>query len=293
MRNLGDLSIVPVWLNPHHTVMAAKLLMSGFNVRAIGIMEGRLLLGVVTKDQLAGVPDEAPLESIMQVPPIMLDKSVTMHKAAEKLAEAGSELAAIFENDTFAGLITAGMLLRHLLRPWDARTGLGSGERLREWGVDMLKDGREISILFLDLNDFKKYNKEHGHPFGDKVLRRVANFLKDCTDPKRDLLVRYGGDEFAVGTLRTREEAEELGRVILERAEAELFDEAQRPITFCIGVSGGRRSILRDGLHPDATYDDLVTAASKAALAAKEELKARRRFQSPPEPYEVDLEGRR
>lgn len=284
---------MPIWLNPHHTVMAARLLMTGFNVKAIGVMEGRLLLGVVTKDQLAGAPEDAPLESLMQTPPIRLDKSETMHKAAEKLSEAGSELGAIFDNDTFAGLITAGMLLRHLLRPWDARTGLGSGERLREWGVDMLKEGREISILFLDLNDFKKYNKEHGHPFGDKVLRRVANFLKECIDPKRDLLVRYGGDEFAVGTLRTREEAEELGRVILERAEAELFDEAQRAITFCIGVSGGRRSILRDGLHPDATYDDLVTAASKAALAAKEELKARRRFQNPPEPYEVDLEGRR
>lgn len=57
--------------------------------------------------------------------------------------------------------------------------------------------GRGVCILMLDLDNFKNYNDEHGHPGGDLLLKEAAASWTACTRAG-DLLVRYGGEEFAV-----------------------------------------------------------------------------------------------
>jgi diguanylate cyclase (GGDEF)-like protein len=54
-----------------------------------------------------------------------------------------------------------------------------------------------LAIVMLDLNGFKAFNDEHGHPAGDNVLRAVA---RDWSEAVRatDMLARFGGDEFAI-----------------------------------------------------------------------------------------------
>lgn len=53
------------------------------------------------------------------------------------------------------------------------------------------------SLLFIDLNDFKKINDAHGHAAGDNILREVGNRMKSSVRHS-DLVSRYGGDEFVV-----------------------------------------------------------------------------------------------
>ena len=55
----------------------------------------------------------------------------------------------------------------------------------------------DFSILFIDINYFKKINDQFGHNKGDSILKTVATVLKD-TCRKTDIIVRYGGDEFIV-----------------------------------------------------------------------------------------------
>lgn len=57
------------------------------------------------------------------------------------------------------------------------------------------RDGSELSVLILDIDDFKKVNDQYGHPFGDQVLVEVAKLLKESTRDS-DVLCRWGGEEF-------------------------------------------------------------------------------------------------
>lgn len=66
---------------------------------------------------------------------------------------------------------------------------------------EMMRIGITFGLLFLDIDDFKKFNDTYGHHLGDKVLKTVANTLQAAQRPY-DLMGRWGGEEF-VGIVRS------------------------------------------------------------------------------------------
>jgi diguanylate cyclase (GGDEF)-like protein len=71
-------------------------------------------------------------------------------------------------------------------------------ERLRGEVTRAQRYGLPLSLLMLDLDDFKHYNDTYGHPAGDDVLRRVAQIMSTQLRNGVDIAARYGGEEFAV-----------------------------------------------------------------------------------------------
>jgi diguanylate cyclase len=57
------------------------------------------------------------------------------------------------------------------------------------------RDNKQIVIIMLDVDHFKKVNDQYGHPAGDEVLKALAELLKKDAR-KSDLICRYGGEEF-------------------------------------------------------------------------------------------------
>jgi diguanylate cyclase (GGDEF)-like protein/putative nucleotidyltransferase with HDIG domain len=100
---------------------------------------------------------------------------------------------------------------------------------------------RSLSIIMMDLDNFKLFNDVHGHPVGDQVLKQVARVLKaECR--KFDIVGRYGGDEFiAVLPDTDRETAVEVARHLHERTTQEGFlppeDNRTIPVTLSFGVA--------------------------------------------------------
>lgn len=88
----------------------------------------------------------------------------------------------------------------------DMLTGLANrkafDELLNKATRDSDSSGLELSMIFCDLDYFKKINDKHGHLVGDQVLKVVATCLKNAVKG-RDLVARYGGEEFAIVLLNT------------------------------------------------------------------------------------------
>ena len=75
----------------------------------------------------------------------------------------------------------------------------------------------QVSILVLDLDDFKDINDTYGHHEGDRALREVARVLRDGIRPY-DICVRYAGDEFIVVLVDCGPEEAEAKRLELQQA---------------------------------------------------------------------------
>lgn len=247
----------------------AGYVLSGHKAKVCGVIDCDRLVGVITTEDIAKAGPDAIVRNIMGDPPVMVDGMDSVRQVAERFADEGLEYAAVVDLDHYVGMLTPAMLLRELGKSYDPMTGLSWSDQLRAWGIANFENGEEVTILFIDLNSFGHYNKVHGHIVGDQVLTGVANYLRTFIDPEQDILVRYGGDEFAIGTKRTRPEADQLAQRLQAGATDLRVGEGIAPVTFSIGIFGGRRQKERLSVHYAATIDNLINMASKACLAQK------------------------
>ncbi|MDR7054209.1 diguanylate cyclase (GGDEF)-like protein/PAS domain S-box-containing protein [Pseudomonas koreensis] len=115
----------------------------------------------------------------------------------------------IFDKDSVVGYrgtasditdeVAAHAQIQHLSMH-DALTGLPNRNKLARYldEVLLLKEhAPPLSLLMIDLDNFKPINDSLGHPAGDAVLQEVATRLRECTR-EHDLVARLGGDEFVV-----------------------------------------------------------------------------------------------
>ena len=106
---------------------------------------------------------------------------------------------------TLAGALVAYSLSAHQrirsMALHDTLTGLANRYQFNLRGQDMFalakRSRRHLSLLNIDIDDFKSVNDTYGHAAGDSVLIQVANALRACFR-ETDLLARLGGDEFVV-----------------------------------------------------------------------------------------------
>jgi diguanylate cyclase (GGDEF)-like protein len=127
--------------------------------------------------------------------------------------------------------------------------------------------GQPLSLIFLDLDEFKHFNDVYGHSRGDEVLRQAAQTLDETFRRGGDLVARYGGEEFAiilpgVDGRRAVLYAERLRRRIWR---LNIPSSASR-VADRLTISGGVATLLPGS---DATADDLLRAADRALYRAK------------------------
>ena len=135
-------------------------------------------------------------------------------------------------------------------RAWSERLAT-----LERWAVD---DG-PLSLLFLDIDHFKRLNDQHGHPVGDAVLRQLALAIRAELGPG-DIAGRYGGEEFVV-TLPGRDAA--AAARIAERIRTGLRD---NPADGGVGATVSVGAATR---QPGEDLADLLRRADHAMYAAK------------------------
>ncbi len=137
-----------------------------------------------------------------------------------------------------------------------AQTEIG---RLRRYG-------RPVSLLYLDVDDFKAINDRFGHTAGDQVLGTASHVMR-CTVRANDLVARLGGDEFAVLMPETeRFSAVALARRLREELKRVTLPDG-RPMRFSMGVASFT--------HAPESVDAMIRAADALMYRAKDQGKGR------------------
>tara|TARA_R110002049_G_scaffold78774_17_gene200591 strand:+ start:5376 stop:6344 length:969 start_codon:yes stop_codon:yes gene_type:complete len=150
----------------------------------------------------------------------------------------------------------------------DALTGLGNRHAMEESFPREIKrcedDNKPIALIMIDVDNFKLFNDKFGHIAGDRALTAVARILKKQFRPN-DVLVRYGGDEFAVLLPGVDDEQ---ALVIADRVRQCVSGDTahtedsliQIPIRISMGIAA---------LDKPGTLDSLIRAADAALYRAK------------------------
>lgn len=150
----------------------------------------------------------------------------------------------------------------------DALTGLANRHALQASfpaEIDLcIEKNKPISMMMIDVDNFKMFNDMFGHIAGDRALSAVSAVLRSLFRP-RDLLARYGGDEFVVllpGA--TREQALAVGERVRAAVSCSTGDGSdsliQIPVTISMGVAQ---------LTPNGDLDKLTRDADAALYRAK------------------------
>ena len=120
----------------------------------------------------------------------------------------------------------------------DPLTGLANRSMFNRRLSDVMREGdtpaRPLTLMIVDLDDFKQVNDEYGHASGDEVLVAVARRLRSCVRDV-DLVARLGGDEFALLLEDLPDDADQVARRIVEVIG--------RPVTFVAGDPGAEETV--------------------------------------------------
>jgi diguanylate cyclase (GGDEF)-like protein len=218
---------------------------------------------------VAGTPADEP-EALITIPLIARDSI----KGALNIYRLGEE--ACFDDDEFelaerfgdaAALALDNAQVRARLEHQamtDPLTGLYNHrafhERLRQALANASRSHEAVSVLMLDIDDFKRVNDIYGHGAGDEILRGLAETLKDSVRTS-DVVYRLGGEEFAVViTSRFPENAERLAHRLVDRVQATDFDPAGR-VTISVGLARGPEHAMNPR--------ELIACAEAAMMSAK------------------------
>lgn len=166
-----------------------------------------------------------------------------LERANVQLAQANARLEELATTDELTGLKNKRALETFLEQEYEAA----------------LRYHRPLSVILLDVDEFKLINDRSGHPAGDAVLRRMGELLQ-AHKRQSDLIARYGGEEF----MYVLPDTEARGAIAFAervRAALETFPWQEPPVTASFGVA------TRTEAAQDVT--DLIAQADRALYCSK------------------------
>ena len=175
--------------------------------------------------------------------------AIERHQMIKKLEQAQGELQKIARYDSLTGLSNRNFFY----------------EQLDKLIARVRRENKLMAVMFLDLDNFKPVNDEHGHSVGDLLLQSVAKRITSCLR-KNDIAARLGGDEFIIA-YDTSGNEESLAiaaqRIIEVISDVYILSGQELKISASIGVS----VYPKDGVDMDV----LIKNADTAMYSTKED----------------------
>jgi diguanylate cyclase (GGDEF)-like protein len=174
-------------------------------------------------------------------------------RAETALQEANHQLRQLVDLDGLTKVANRRRFDQYLLQEWK-RAG---------------RDQTPLALIMCDVDFFKSYNDAYGHQGGDDCLKKIAQAMIQSTNRPNDLVVRYGGEEFAVLLPGTNVNgANKVANQIRENIKAQKIEHSASTISQYVTVSLGVASIIPS---LDSAPTILLTMADQALYQAKNE----------------------
>ena len=215
--------------------------------------ENRAMLAVLAAQVAGAIHLVSTNQRLSDIVREVAEKSAALEQANAQLREANATLQRLSNSDGLTGVANRRRFDRGLRSEWRRA----------------YREHAELSLLLIDIDDFKAYNDGYGHLAGDDCLKRIAGAWNRATSRPGDLFARYGGEEFAVLLPRTNAAralrcAEQLQDALAALALPHRFARASELITASMGVAT---------LTPDVRIrpSDFIRRADRALYVAKAE----------------------
>ena len=266
-------------LNPFYTVFVSKDGHSAVNT-ALQLKPDVILLDVLMPG-ISGfdiIVELKNLEETMDIPVIFVT-GLTNHDdeerglnlgAADYIHKPYNPAVVKLRVQNQIQIVNQMKMIQHLSMT-DPLTGTANrrhfNDRLDQEWYRAVREGNNIGLMLLDVDDFKCINDTYGHLFGDAVLQNIAHNIQLCLKRPMDLASRWGGEEFAVLLPNTSLEG---AAVVAEqiRAAVALREYPAKelkgvPVTVSIGINSN---------FPDsnASLYDFINSVDKALYLAKQ-----------------------
>lgn len=224
------------------------------------------IIGVLTRNDLIKSHPNRIVIDAMSESSKYIEADETVWKAKELFEAEDTDILLVTQGNKVTGVITKNAVDVEIGKHIDILTGLYKSDYIIYKAYKYLEQGKEISIIFFDVNNFGHIDKEFGHMVGDNILKEIAKILNDNT-PAGTFLCRYGGDEFALLTDQCAENSESLAQDILNKVKQHEFY-SDISIGVSAGIAGGKRRNPRK-VNMYNTITKLINIASLASTKAK------------------------
>lgn len=255
-------------VTPNDSVARVVSLMEEFKIGGMPVVADGRVVGIITSRDVRRSHPNRLVADAMNSPVITVLPDCSLWDADRVLRRHGIERLVVVDKGSLVGLVTKSRLSAELGKYVDGLTGLNRAEFLKRKAQELMREGKDITVLFLDLDDFGAIDKELGHVQGDEVLRRVAQILRRIAKPGTDFLCRYAGDEFAVVTTRSLDDAVSLAERMVSALNEEQWPLGAK-VTGSVGIAEWRYVARQSQDIGDCTVKDLINLASLACTAAK------------------------
>jgi diguanylate cyclase (GGDEF)-like protein len=230
------------------------------------VVEDGVTIGAVTYKELMQAHPNRIAADAMTTNFRMIDEGLSIWEVKSLHEQEETKLLLVERDKKVVGMITAAVLDVELGKHIDLLTGLPRKEFIFYHALRLSREDKEISIIFIDVDNFGMIDKTHGHIYGDDVLREIA-LLLDQFKPEGTFLCRFGGDEFVLLAPFMIDLAAKTAGDLLNIIAAKTFS-PEISVSVSAGISGGRR------INPRSTdlyvmVQNLINIASLACSQAK------------------------
>ncbi|MCR1898608.1 GGDEF domain-containing protein [Irregularibacter muris] len=230
----------------------------------------KTLTGILTKKELIGAHPNRIIADVMSDKYICVDCNIYIWEIKEIFSRNRDiQVLLVEKEEEIIGYVTRTILNVELGQYIDSLTDLYKSDYMFYNIYNLIRQDKNATIIFIDLNNFGYINKTYGHIAGDRILKSISDILKSNLG-SNCYLCRYGGDEFAIVAPYSIKESKPFAEKVTKAIKAYPFLE-NIPVSVSIGITGWKRQENKGQNISETLINKLVNRASLASTKAKKD----------------------